>query len=496
MTMHFNVGFQSHGFKDGAERPELAANGTFFDSDYFPFIGYNTGVELDDPRRRREEKLALLEDLPPRGDALGSRTSLFTSDSDWISYKATVSTPDDQIAMTPGYLQKQWHQNGRNYYTYDMGQVKILDFFSFVSGRYTVAKENYKGVEIEVYHTPAHNFVTADITEAVKAGLDYYQANYSPFQFTQFRVLEYPRYRNFAQSFPNTSPFTESFFIQRVADPEKDIDFTYFVTAHELAHQWWAHQLIGGQVAGSNMMSESLAEYSALRVAQKKYGDPQMHKFLAHELDGYLRGRSGETRKEPPLALVQREQYVWYQKGSMILYALSDYIGEDKLNLALHNFLMQYRYANATDNQDVPYPDTRLLETALRAQTPAELQYFIDDSFEKITLYDNKAIEAFTKKTADGKFTTTVTVQGRKLYADGNGVETQTPIHDLIDVGVLTGQKETSKPLQLRRERIDGTRQTFTFITDTQPTRAGIDPINKLIDRNLDDNSVDVILQK
>ncbi len=496
ITMTFNVGYQTHGFMDGGERPELAANGMFFDSDYFPWIGYNTGVELDDPRRRREEKLAQLEDLPARGDALGSRTNLFTSDSDWISFKTTVSTPDDQIAMSPGYLQREWHQNGRHYFTYDMGQVKILDFFSYVSGRYDVAKENYKGVEIEVYHHPSHNFVTADIIDATKGGLDYYQANYSPFQFQQFRVLEYPRYRNFAQSFPNTSPFTESFFIQRVLDPDKDIDQTYFITAHELAHQWWAHQLIGGAVAGSNMMSESLAEYSALRVAQKKYGDNQMHKFLSHELDGYLRGRSGETRKEPPLALVQRELYVWYQKGSMILYALSDYIGEDKLNLALHNFLMQYRYANATDNISEPYPDTRLLETALRAQTPAELQYFIDDSFEKITLYDNKAIEASAKKTADGKYTVTLTVQGRKLYADGNGVETETPINDLIDVGVLTGAKGNDKPLQVRKERINGGRQTFTFTVDKLPTRAGIDPINKLIDRNLDDNSVDVTLAK
>ena len=125
----------------------------------------------------------------------------------------------------------------------------------------------------------------------VKAGLDYYQANYSPYQYKQFRILEFPRYRQFAQSFPNTSPFTETFWITRVLNPDKDIDFTYFVTAHELAHQWWGHQLIGGRVAGSNMMSESLAEYSALRVAQKKYGDAQMHKFLAHELDGYLRGR-------------------------------------------------------------------------------------------------------------------------------------------------------------------------------------------------------------
>ncbi len=225
-----------------------------------------------------------------------------------------------------------------------------------------------------------------------KAGLQYYEANYSPFQFKQFRILEFPRYRGFAQSFPNTIPYAEAGFISRVVDPQKDIDRTYFVTAHELAHQWWAHQLIGGRVEGSNMMSESLAEYSALRVAQKKYGDNQMRKFLKHELDGYLRGRAGEAIKEPPIVLVQREAYVWYQKGSLVLYGLSDYIGEDKLNLALHNFLMQYRYANATDAQDVPYPDTRQFVDALRAQTPPELQYYITDAFENIVLYDNKAI--------------------------------------------------------------------------------------------------------
>ena len=76
--------------------------------------------------------------------------------------------------------------------------------------------------------------------------------------------MEFPRYRNFAQSFPNTVPYSEGIgFISRL-EKKKDIDFTYFVTAHELGHQWWGHQLIGGNVQGSNMMSETLAEYSAL----------------------------------------------------------------------------------------------------------------------------------------------------------------------------------------------------------------------------------------
>jgi ABC-2 type transport system permease protein len=81
----------------------------------------------------------------------------------------------------------------------------------------------------------------------------------------QFRIFEFPRYRTFAQSFPNTVPYSEGIgFIGRLKKPT-DIDFTYFVTAHELGHQWWAHQLIGADVEGSNMMSESLAEYSACR---------------------------------------------------------------------------------------------------------------------------------------------------------------------------------------------------------------------------------------
>jgi ABC-2 type transport system permease protein len=492
INLTFRVGYLTRGFRDGNERPELAYNGMFFDSSYFPYIGYNSGQELDDPRRRREEKLGPVSELPPRGDAWGSVTNLFTTDSDWISYRTVVSTPDDQIAFAPGYLQREWNQNGRRYYAYDMGQVKILSFFAYVSGRYAVKRENYKGVNIEIYHEPQHAFDIDDMITAAKAGLDYYQANYSPYQFSQFRILEFPRYRQFAQSFPNTSPFTETFWISRVLDPNKDIDFTYFVTAHELAHQWWAHQLLGGQVAGSNMMSESLAEYSALRVAQKKYGDAQMHKFLSHELDGYLRGRSNERRREPPLAQVQREAYVWYQKGSLVFYALSDYIGEEKVNLALHNFLMQYRYANASDAQSGPYPDTRLLEDALRAQTPPDLQYFIDDNFENITLYDNKATEAVSHKMPDGTYKVTLTVEGRKVHADGNGVESAAPLHDWIDVGVFSGKKDQEKPLAMRKEWIIGGRQSFEFTVKDRPTRAGIDPYNKLIDRNGDDNTIDV----
>jgi ABC-2 type transport system permease protein len=492
MQLTFNLGWKSHGFRDGNEKPELAYNGTFFDSGYFPSIGYSPTVELDDPRRRREEHLGPLEELAPRGDPAQSLYNIFLKDSDWTTYHAVVSTSADQIAIAPGYLKRQWQQDGRNFFEYDMGTTKIADFHAYLSGHYNVRRERYKGTNLEVYYTPGHEFDIDDMLASTKAGLDYFQASFSPYQFAQFRIMEFPRYRNFAQSFSNTIPYSEGIgFIQRIVK-KNDIDLTYFVTAHELGHQWWGHQLIGANVQGSNMMSETLAEYSALMVMQHKYGRDKMHLFLRHELDTYLRGRSGEVRHEPPLALVQREPYVWYQKGGQIMYTLADYIGEDKVNLALHNFLMQYRYANANTTETVPYPDTRQLVAALREQTPPELQYLIDDGFESIVLYDNKADTAVVTPTGDHKFKVTLTVHARKVKADGNGNESPMALNDYIEIGVFKGKKDEEQPLYLEKKKLSQEQNTFEIVVDEMPTRAGIDPYNKLVDRIADDNMIDV----
>ena len=178
------------------------------------------------------------------------------------------------------------------------------------------------------------------------------------------------------------------------------------------------------------MMAETLAQYSAYMVMQHKYGKDYMHRVLKHFLDQYLRGRTGEVRHEPPLAQVQNEPYVWYQKGGQIMYTLADYIGEDKVDLALHNFLMQYRYANAhnqvdaadsthgTQSSDTRYPDTRLLVDALRAQTPPDLQYLIDDGFNRIVLYDDKTVSATSKQLPNGKYQVTLDVRARKVQVD------------------------------------------------------------------------------
>ena len=40
-----------------------------------------------------------------------------------------------------------------------------------------------------------------------------------------------------------------------------------------------------------------------------------------------------------PLALVESQQYIHYNKGALAMYALRDYVGEERVNGALRAFL-------------------------------------------------------------------------------------------------------------------------------------------------------------
>jgi hypothetical protein len=81
------------------------------------------------------------------------------------------------------------------------------------------------------------------------------------------------------------------------------------------------------------------------------------------------------------------------------------------------------------------------------------------------------------------------------LQADGNGAETPMPLADYIEIGVFSGKKDEEKPLYLKKEKLTEEQKTFVITVDQPPTLAGIDPYNKLIDRNADDNMIDITTQ-
>jgi aminopeptidase N len=179
-----------------------------------------------------------------------------------------------------------------------------------------------------------------------KASLDYYTTQLRPLPAQQFRILEFPALRRRSRRLSRTRSRIRSRSASSRAcarTTRRTSTIPYYVTAHEAAHQWWAHQVIGGDVQGSTLLSETLAQYSALMVMKKKYGEAKMQKFLDYELDRYLVGRSTEQKKELPLGRVENQPYIHYRKGSLVMYALADYIGEDNLNRAIRAFATSTR---------------------------------------------------------------------------------------------------------------------------------------------------------
>jgi aminopeptidase N len=361
----------------------------------------------------------------------------------------------------------------------------MLNFYAFQSGRYEVRHDRWQDVTIDVYHHPGHAWNVDRMIRGAKAALAYASTQYSPYQHRELRIVEFPRYMRMAQSFPGTVPFSESIgFIARVDDDSpKDIDYPLFVAAHEVAHQWWGHQLVGANSRGASVLSETLSEYTALMVMKQLVGAGKMRRFLRYDLDAYLMGRAMENRKELPLAQNENQDYIHYRKGSLAMYLLQDLLGEEVVNGVLQRLLAEYGF------QSAPYPNVMVLVDALRAVTPAAKAYLIDDLFESIVLYENRADSAVARRRADGKYEVTLRATAAKVRAGELGDEQEMPLKDYIEFGV---DDRNGNPLLRARRVADRRDQSITLVVDSLPARAGIDPDNKLIDKKPSDNMVPV----
>ena len=496
-TLTFDTWQRNDGFTDSGSQTAIVYNGTFLSSGTLPHIGYDENAELSTESQREQHGLETEPRLQPRSDTTARMRPYVARDATWLDYEATVSTTAEQTPLAPGTRDSSWTADGRRHVRFRT-TAPTLGFFSFLSARYDVMRDTWTPadsslnggapVDLEIHHHPTHDYNVDRMGEAIKQSLRYYTEHFGPYQNEEVRIAEFPRYATFAQSFLGTIPYSESIgFIARV-DPETDIDYPYYVTAHEMGHQWWAHQLVSGPVWGATMLVETLAQYSALMVMEDTYGRDKMKRFLEYELDSYLSGRSMEQREERPLMDVATgQQYIHYEKGSLVMYALKEYLGEETVNRVLREFLQAHRF------ETPPFTTSEALVERFEAAAPDSLTGFIGDLFRKVTFYDNRAMEATYTETEDGRYRVDLRVQARKLQADTLGASpTEAPMDLPVEVGVFATDAEVDadaqRTLYRQKHRITDGTQTISVTVDEEPARVGIDPFTLLIDRETDDN--------
>jgi ABC-2 type transport system permease protein len=488
-VLGFETRLWHRGFRNGRPDTRLIENGTFlFQSQLMPVIGMSTAGLLDDPATRRGYGLPetfsppKLEDLEATGKTSFGR--------EWTKTDITVSTTADQTPIAPGRKISDVTRGGRRVARF-VSAAPIHPLFSVQSARYAEKHRRHAGIDLAVYYIPAHAWNVDRMLDAMAVSLDYDQANFGPYQFDYARIIEFPGYSDFAQAFAGTIPYSETVgFVSDYHDPQT-MDYVTGMTAHELAHQYWAHQVIGAEMEGEAMLTETLAQYSAQMVVKKLRGEDQIRRYLQYELDRYLEGRGSTSADEPPLARVGRQRYITYRKGSLAMYLLQKRLGEDAVNRALKKLLARYRFKGA------PYPRSLDFIAMLRAEamTPEE-QSLITDLFERVTLYDLKVTQPTATRRPDGKWDVTVPIEARKFYVD-KGAEAETPLAEHIEVGLFTAEPgrdafSQSSVILMERHAIRSGRQVLRFVSVRKPAYAGVDPYNFYIDRNSGDNVVGV----
>ena len=374
----------------------------------------------------------------------------------------------------------------------------ILPFVSFQSGRWETRQAHWHNVDITVYYDARHAWNVDRMIAGAQAALEFDSVHFGPYPHKSLRIVETPLYQSYARSFPMTIPFSESLgFVSDLRDPDA-LDHVFYVTAHEVSHQWWGDQAIAANVQGSGLITESLAEYSALMAVEHRFGAAAVQRILRFDLDEYLRLRGGDRVGESSLSRDEGQAYLVYRKGSLALYRLKQELGEEAVDRALARFI------DGARGQHTPYVTSLDLIAALRAEAPADKQSLITDLFDRVVIYDNRVLDASARQRSDGQWDVTVRLSLTKLRVDAQGVESPTAYDEPIDVALFArveqvGSKDAYRSAgegsgapgrQLYRApwRPAAGHSTLTITVKDKPDEVALDPDGLLIDRILADN--------
>lgn len=493
VKLNFEVTYKAEGFKEKGALRSIAENGTYFANNWLPSIGYQSQREIITPGKRRKMG------LPERPVV----SSLYNSEV-WenrdagldfktgVTLTTTIGTSKGQVAVAPGKLLDSWNTEDRSYYKYST-DGPIGNQWDFFSADYSIIEKQWKDpysdqtVDIKIYHHPEHKTGMETILTGIIDAMNYYTREFGPYEYNHLTIVERPGNGIGMHAEASLINFSEGSALFSPVTNEADLDLIYMVIMHEIAHQWTVPYAF---VEGAPIMTESIAWYYALKAAGYARGFDKMQRMLQfmHSPYPYSPIRRGE-----PL-LRGLDPYMAYRKGPFALYALSEYAGDDKINTALQKLLETHNKPGA------PLATTIDLYNQIEAEIPDSLKYLLHDLFRVNVFWDLEVDNVTAKPLIEGTWEIRMEVIAHKIEYDSTGTETELPLqNEWIDIGAFApverSKGELSKPLYLKRHRLQTGRQTITLVLDSKPALVGVDPYHILDwEEKEDDNNIEGVI--
>lgn len=480
--LQYAFALQQNGFKQMPGTINLVENGTLVQTmPIMPMIGYMYHREIRGTRARQKFDLPELPLMPVLELALQASNGPLKRNIELVNSETILSTSLDQKAVTVGKMIRSWEQDGRRYFHYKT-EKPINNVTPFVSARYEVKRSQHKAIDFNIFYSPSKMTNIDGIEQALHDSIDYYTLNFGPYPATMLNIVQASAQTGVnGYAAPGLILMAENtVFNFDVANRDILVDHTYRVTAHEVAHQWWAHQLTpadGSVYEGSMTLVETLARYSELMMLEHKYGPEITRRWVDYENGRYLAGRASESQREVPLYRVGSQRYIMYSKGALAMYAIRQQIGEQAVNKALRSLITDYA------DYDLAATSLDLVNALYNVAEPAD-HVFIDNWFKRIIHYDLAIYTADVTQQQDGVYRLDLPITASRNEVDETGTETPLLFDHPVEIAVSFEAGETIYSKQL----IAG-ENIISLDLDTKPVSVSLDPAYKLIDVNRSNNT-------
>ncbi|WP_420580419.1 M1 family aminopeptidase [Reichenbachiella sp.] len=416
-------------FKGYETSQELVENGTYLMHRSFePVLKYRESMEISDNFERAKRGLPHKE--------VEEVSDLHLTEENYkigrVNYETVISTSADEIAIGTGALVNQWSEPDRNYFHFKSDQL-VMPTVAYFSSAYEVRKEKIEGIDFEQYYFPKHDFNIDSISSSVQSALAYCNVNFGPYPLDHLRIAEVPSHWQMGGfAHPGLISMVEdNLYLIDIREAD-EFNLVAKRTIHEVAHQWWGHQLAPKVAPGASFFIEGLAKYTEAVVMKEVYGKKAWIQLGETARMRYFNGRAFTGDKEQPLYLVDGQSHLVYGKALTVMLGLQELLGEKAINTILKGIVDEH-------GGKEPFELTTLmfLEKLYEIST-VDQKALIDDWFKKVITYELSIEEVEVEALDNGQFELTIQVEANRFETNEEGEEEPIGIDEAITIGVFS----------------------------------------------------------
>jgi hypothetical protein len=241
-----------------------------------------------------------------------------------------------------------------------------VKYLSFLAGKLSLTEESSSPLPLAHYSSSDVRSLRKNLLNETARIVDFYGSRFGPYPFEELSVVQRlwntkgghsPASFVVVNDLPRVPSGGPGIRERLIGNPDSPVDLSpqwreYFL-AHEIAHQWWGQGVTWARYR-DQWLSEGLAQYSSALYIQSKYGDDAWSAILKKfcrwtEKKSYW----GPITLGSRLSFTDFSAYqaIVYDKTSLILNMLRDWLGDEAFFSGLKEFYRAHQFTAASTGQ-------------------------------------------------------------------------------------------------------------------------------------------------